>query len=144
MDTIETIDPDADPLIGEQPGVGDRQRLEIAPTLRLQLRRARLVIDIPQRVLQIENERGIETSRLAHEARRQPRLSDGYELERSDGHRRRVGQPLTEIPTSVGPAAALACCACSIAASTKPAKSGCGRSGRERNSGWNWLATNHG
>ena len=63
MDTIETIDPDADPLIGEQPGVGDRQRLEIAPTLRLQLRRARLVIDIPQRVLQIENERGIETSR---------------------------------------------------------------------------------
>ena len=29
-------------------------------------------------------------------------------------------------------------------AATKPSKSGCGRSGRERNSGWNWLATNHG
>ncbi len=27
---------------------------------------------------------------------------------------------------------------------TNPSKSGCGRSGRDLNSGWNWLATNHG
>src|SRR5215218_1820763 len=30
------------------------------------------------------------------------------------------------------------------AAATKPSNSGCGRSGRLLNSGWNWLATNHG
>ena len=30
------------------------------------------------------------------------------------------------------------------AAATKPLKSGCGARGRERNSGWNWQATNHG
>ena len=29
-------------------------------------------------------------------------------------------------------------------AATKPSNSGCGRSGRDLNSGWNWLATNHG
>ena len=34
--------------------------------------------------------------------------------------------------------------AISMAASTKPVKSGWGRSGRLRNSGWNWLATNQG
>src|SRR6185503_5687048 len=31
-----------------------------------------------------------------------------------------------------------------IAAVTNPSNSGCGRSGRLLNSGWNWLATNHG
>src|SRR4029453_15296300 len=31
-----------------------------------------------------------------------------------------------------------------IAAVTNPSNSGCGRSGRDLNSGWNWLATNHG
>jgi len=31
-----------------------------------------------------------------------------------------------------------------MAAATKPAKSGCGRSGRDLNSGWNWLATYQG
>ena len=29
-------------------------------------------------------------------------------------------------------------------AATNPSNSGCGRSGRDLNSGWNWLATNHG
>ena len=32
----------------------------------------------------------------------------------------------------------------SSAAPTKPRKSGAGRVGRDLNSGWNWLATNHG
>src|SRR5438094_920020 len=33
---------------------------------------------------------------------------------------------------------------CRNAALTKSRNNGCGRFGRERNSGWNWLATNHG
>ena len=34
--------------------------------------------------------------------------------------------------------------ATAIDAATNPSNSGCGRSGRDLNSGWNWLATNHG
>src|SRR5262245_40030494 len=33
---------------------------------------------------------------------------------------------------------------CRRAAPTKPANKGCGAHGRDRNSGWNWPATNHG
>jgi len=44
------------------------------------------------------------------------------------------------IASRPSPRARLARCA----AATKPAKSGCGRVGRERSSGWNWQPTNHG
>ena len=78
-----------------------------------------------------------------------PRTSDGVTAFLLDGlfeGSLRVGErlDLDALAEKLGVSRGSVPCWSAIAVATNPWNSGCGRSGRDLNSGWNWLATNHG
>src|SRR5262249_35925304 len=117
-----------------RPVRGRRQaRVQVAGT-RADLRAGVVLLDVE-----------IEAAEFRHDP-----VGDRPLLTRRRRHRRQVEEQVERVHRAAmlrqAVAAGTACrvCARSRAAPTNSRNSGAGRVGRDLNSGWNWLATNHG